>query len=93
MKKFLLGLVLGVFLTTGAFFLPYTDPHFRIRVGRMLDEDIIYLKNGSIVRGWIIKESPKKILVEFDKGTFSLSISECESIKRNYLLKYVRELT
>ena len=92
MKKFLLGLVIGVFLTLCVFFTPYADPRLRIRIGRILDEDILFLKNRSIVRGWIVRESPKEILIEFEKGCFSLSPSECKEIKRNYLLKYVREL-
>ncbi|MFH1867796.1 MAG: hypothetical protein ABH843_02380 [Candidatus Omnitrophota bacterium] len=93
MKKFFLGLALGVFLTVCIFFMPYTDPRLRIRIGRILDEDIIYLKNKSIVRGWIVRETPKEILVEVENGTFSLRLSECEGIRKNYLLKYVRELT
>ena len=93
MKKFFLGFVVGAFLTLSIFFTPYADPRARVRIGRMLDEDILYLKNGSVIRGWIVKESPKEILVEFENGSFALKPSECEEIKRNYLLKYVRELT
>jgi hypothetical protein len=92
MKKFLLGFVIGVFLTVCIYFAPYTDPRFRIEVGRMLDEDIIYLKSGTIVQGRIINETEEEIFIELKEGYFNLSLSQCEKIKRNHLFQYIREL-
>lgn len=92
MKTFLLGLIVGIFLAIIIYYTPGFDPKLRIRLGRLLDKDIIFLKNGNIVRGWIFKESDEEFLVELEKGYFRLPRSECETIEKNYLLQYMQEL-
>ncbi|MBL7071593.1 MAG: hypothetical protein ISS26_05435 [Candidatus Omnitrophica bacterium] len=92
MKKFLIGFIIGIFFTVIIYFAPYVDPRFRVNLGRVLDKDMIYLKNGSVIQGWIIIEDGEEIYVEIKEEYFSISLSQCEQIKRNYLLQYVKEL-
>ena len=44
MKTFFLDLLIGLFISVGIYFLPCADPRFRVNVGRLLDEDVIYLE-------------------------------------------------
>ena len=92
MKKFLLGFVLGIFLTGCIIFTPYLNPMFRIELKKMLDKDIIYMKDGGIVQGWITNETDNDIFLEIENGYFSLPRSKCKEIKRNFNLQYIREL-
>jgi len=92
MKKFLLGLVLGIFVSAVLCFFLYPDLRSRVQMGRMLDRDTIYLKDGSVLHGWIVEENETQIFVEVGKGYFTLPRSQCHNIRRNTFLRYVREL-
>ncbi len=92
MKKFLLGFAIGVFVMVVVYFAPYVDPRFRVQLGRILDKDMIYLKDGSIMQGWIIVEDSGEIYIEIKEGYYYLPLNQCEQIKRNYLLQYIKEL-
>ena len=92
MKRIAIGLILGVVLTASIYFAPYTDPRFRATLGRALDKDIIYLENGSVVEGWIMKEAEGEIFIQVEDGHYSLALSECKMVVRNYLLHHAREL-
>jgi len=92
MKKFLLGFALGAFLMVIIYFAPYVDPRFRVQLGRILDKDIIYLKNGQIIQGWIVIEDSREIYIEVEEGHYYIDVSQCKQIKKNYLLQYIKEL-
>lgn len=92
MKKFLLGFIIGMFFAGSLYFFLQPDATVRLKVGRLLDRDTLYLKNGDVILGWIVQEEGDKILVEVEKGTFILNRSECKSIQRNTFLRYLREL-
>ncbi|MBI4707984.1 MAG: hypothetical protein HY761_08680 [Candidatus Omnitrophica bacterium] len=92
MKKFLLGFIVGMFFTGSLYFFLQPDATVRIKMGRLLDRDTLYLKNGDVILGWIVQEEGDKILVEVEKGTFILNRSECKSIQKNTFLRYLREL-
>jgi len=92
MKKFLLGLIVGFFLTLGLYFILATDTRLHVDVGRLLDEDIIYLKDGGFIRGSVIDEGKEELLIETAKGNFTLPRSSCKDIAKNVLLRYVRQM-
>jgi len=92
MKNFILGLFIGIFITVTLYFTPYIDPRFRTKIGHLLDKDIILLKNGNIIKGWILKKQKDKISIEIANGYIVLPYSDCEHIEENYLLKYMKEL-
>jgi hypothetical protein len=90
-KNFLLGLMIGLCLASGLYFLRSSDTRLRIDIGRILDQDIVYLKDGSLVRGWVVKESESELLIETEKATFTLPASICKNIEKDVFLKFVRK--
>jgi len=92
MKRIVLGFILGAFLAATGMFLLYPNPGIRIDIGRMLDEDIVYLKDGTVMRGWVINKTSQNILLEIEGGSLTLPVSKCEVIKENVLLRYTRKL-
>lgn len=92
MKKFLLGLIIGAFFTAGSYFLFSWDTKLHTDVGKLLDMDTLCLKDGDVIDGWILYEDNENILVETEKGSFTLPRSTCISIKKNTFLQYIREL-
>jgi len=92
MKKFILGFITGIFLAAGIYFFLHQNRLLQIELGRLLDKDTIYLENGTIVKGWIVRESEREILVEVEKGYFTVPRSRCKEIRENALLRYTREL-
>jgi len=92
MKKFFLGFLIGAFLMAVIYFAPYVDPRFSVQLGRILDKDMIQLKDGSVIQGWILAEEAGEIYIEIEEGYFNLSLSQCKSIKKNYLMQYIKEL-
>ena len=92
MKKILIGMLAGVSLTVVAYFLFYPNPTLRINTGRLLDQDTFYLKNGQLIRGWIVKDEGDKIIVDIEKGSLTLNRSSCKEIQENVFLRYLRQL-
>jgi hypothetical protein len=92
MKKFTFGLITGIILAAVLGFFFHPSPELRIELGRLLDRDTIYLKNGKVVEGWVVKEDNNQIWVELGTGHFILHRAECKAIRKNSLLRYVREL-
>jgi hypothetical protein len=91
MKSFMLGfmsaatLLIGLYFFTQSVFLP-------AKLGRALDEDIVYLKSGDIVRGWIKEERGGIIFIETEKAAYSLPREKCNFIYKDVLGRYLREL-
>lgn len=92
MLKFLIGCVIGAMLTLTAYVLFPIDPRLQIEVGRLLDRDTLYLNNGHIIEGWIVRENEQDLLVELETGNFSIRRSECNMIRKNTFLRYLRQL-
>ena len=67
-------------------------PRFRIEIGHLLDKDALYLKDGSIIEGWIIKKGTRSVWIAQEKGYFSLPVAQCELIRENVLMQYIWEL-
>jgi len=90
-KKFILGLVIGVFLSFGLYFMRSSDTRLHVDVGRFLDQDIVYLKDGGLIRGWVVDEGGNEILIETGKGTFTLPRSICRRVEKKVFLRFVRK--
>ncbi|KPK97908.1 MAG: hypothetical protein AMJ95_06895 [Omnitrophica WOR_2 bacterium SM23_72] len=90
-KKFILGFIVGLFLSFSIYFIRSTDMKLRVDVGRLLDQDIVYLIDGSFVRGWVVREGKDEILVETEKGNFTLPRARCKSIEKDVFLRFVRK--
>lgn len=92
MKRLLLGVIIGLFLSSYLYFFVDLGPRFRIEIGQMLDKDTLYLKDGSVIDGWIIRNDKRTIWFAQEKGYFTLPVSQCELIRENVLLQYIWEL-
>ena len=92
MKNFIFGLFIGIFVTITLYFTPYIDPRFRTKIGHLLDKDIILLKNGNIMKGWILKRQEGNLTIEIANGYIIIPYCDCEHLEDNYLLKYMKEL-
>ena len=83
--------MVGLILSAGLYLLRSSDTKLLIDVGRLLDQDIVYLKDGSLVRGWVLDEGSDEILIETGKGTFTLPRSICKRIEKDVFLRFVRK--
>ncbi len=92
MKKFLLGFITGAFLLAGLIFFYWPGAILRVNIGRLLDKDIICLNSNESIEGWILSEDPGSVLLETEKGTFTLPSSNIKSIHKNRLSRYIRLL-
>jgi len=92
MKKFILGFIVGLFASISFYSLFLTNPISRAEIGYFFDKDAVYTKNGNVLHCWIIKENDDEIMVEIDNSYFSLLRKNCVEIRKNYFLKYFREL-
>lgn len=90
MKRFLMGVVVGVMLALSAGFL--LSPVMRYYVGVVLDKDIIYLKGGTIISGWIARENADFFFVNTKSGFLSVPRSKCIAVHKNAPLYYMRAL-
>jgi len=70
----------------------FSDTKLHVDAGRFLDMDIIYLKDGGLIKGWIVNERNNEILIETGKGTFTLPRSICKSIEKDVFLRFVRKV-
>lgn len=60
---------------------------------QFLDADIIYLKDGKIIQGWIWNENPHFINgLTKEKDIFAIERSECKKIERNVFLYLLQQL-
>ena len=51
-----------------------------------LEQDLIYLEDGKVLKGWIWEERVNMIIGErLDKTIFSLPASDYKAVKRDYL--------
>ena len=92
MKRFLFGFILGVALLAGGYFYLRPDAKLHVDIGYLLDQDTLFLRDGSLMYGRILREDNKNILVETKSGTFVLDRSQCKFIQENTLLRYLRQL-
>ena len=92
MKTLLLGFILGVFIASVVFFLLKPNPELLAKLGHELDKDKVYLKDGQILEGWIIKEDEENLWIEVGDGYFTLPYSQCKNIRKNVLSQYLQEL-
>jgi hypothetical protein len=82
--------MVGLFLSVGLYFARSSDAKLYIDAGRLLDQDMVYLKDGSFIRCWIVDEGGVEILVETEKGSFTLSRSVCKRIEKDVFLRFMR---
>lgn len=68
------------------------DARLHTDVGHFLDQDVVHLKNGDFIRGWVIEEGSQDILIDTEKGSFTLPRSSCKSIDKNFLARYIRRV-
>ena len=92
MRRFMLGIILGVFLTGVLFFIVSSNTGLHLWAGRVLDKDKIYLTDGTVIHGWIEEEGRNYLWIGTEKGYYDLDRSKCERIEENYLLRYMRKL-
>lgn len=92
MKKFLFGLILGIFFSTYLYLFINLGPKVHVELGHLLDKDALYLKDGTILEGWIVKKDSRNIWIAQEKGYFSLPAAQCKMIQENVLLQYIWEL-
>jgi hypothetical protein len=90
MKKFLMGVIIGVFLMGIANFFLNKDPLMTIELGRFLDKDVVCLKNGKIIEGWISEKNNKEIFIETKDGYFTLPLRNCKYIVENRFFLYLK---
>ena len=92
-RNVLLSFVLGVFLIAGLFFFRRQSATLREEIWKRLDVDVLYLKKGNVIRGWIWSEDADIIggLTE-ENRLFVVRHSECASVQRNKFLHYLDEL-
>jgi len=90
MVKVILGFIVGIFFAAGVYFYSSKDVKLHIDIGRILDEDVVYMKDGTTFNGWILEEGKDDILMEVQKSTFTIPRSSCASIKRNIFMRYLR---
>jgi len=88
MKRILFCVIAGIFLI---------GVHFYFRLNsnlpRFLNQDIIYLNNGDIVRGWIWDDKGGVVVGEaLNKDIFLFKDGECTEIERDKPLRYLRNL-
>lgn len=91
MKNFVLGFVAALVVMISAYFL-FQGVIPMAEVGRIMDEDVIYLKSGDIVHGWIIDERPGEIFIETKDGFYTLPKNNCLAVKKNVVGRYLRDL-
>lgn len=90
MKRFLIGVAVGVILALSVGF--FLNPVMRYYVGSVLDEDIIYLKGGTVIHGWIVQENPGFLFVNTKSDFLSIPRSKCIAVRKNAPLYYMRAL-
>jgi hypothetical protein len=90
MNKLILGFIIGIFFAAGMYFYYSKDTKLRIDIGRMLDQDVVYLKDGNTFNGWILQEGKDDILIQVEKSTFTVPKSSCVYIKKDILMRYLR---
>jgi len=90
MKKLILGFILGIFFAAGIYFYSSKDAKLHIDIGRILDEDVVYMKDGNTFNGWILEEGKDDILIQVEKSTFTIPKSSCAIIKKNIFMRYLR---
>ena len=56
MKKILMGFMLGVFLTVGLYFFKGRNTLLHFNTGFLLDQDALYMEDGSIIYGRVLQE-------------------------------------
>jgi hypothetical protein len=85
-RRIIFCIIAGVFLLSGFIFLRM-NPEFSLKITNMLDEDVIYLKGGKVIRGWIWDEQQGVIVGEDrQKEIFVLRANQCLRIEKDELL-------
>ena len=90
MNKVILGFIIGLLFAAGVYFYSSKDVKLHIDIGRILDQDMVYMKDGSTFNGWILEEGKDDILMQVEKSTFTIPKSSCASIKKNIFMRYLR---
>jgi hypothetical protein len=90
MKRFLTGVAVGVILALSAGF--FLNPVMRNYIGSFLDEDIIYLKGGTVIHGLIVQENAEFFFVRTKSDFLSVPRAKCIAVYKNAPLYYMRAL-
>lgn len=90
MKRFLAGIVVGAMLAVSISFL--SMPAMQYYTGSFLNEDIVCLKGGFLIRGWIERENDDVISIRTKTDSLSVPRSKCKAIYKNAPLYYIRKL-
>jgi hypothetical protein len=83
-------IIVGLSLSAGFYFMRSADIKLRVDIGRMLDQDIVYLKDGSRIKCWVGNEGADEVFVETKEGSFTLPRSAYVRIEKDVFLKFVR---
>lgn len=90
MRKTILCVVIGIFILNVFFLFNST---FHTNLMRFLNQDVLYLKNGDVIRGWIWDEKGGVLVGETKSGVIFVSNDkECIRIERNNFLCLLRGL-
>ena len=87
MRKLILGFILAIFLAC-LYFIFYPDSELRPQLMRLLDYDILYLKNGGIIQETVFFSHAN--VVTIGKGLYEQS--DGTRIEEDVFLRYLRDL-
>jgi len=91
-RKIIIGVCLVIFALGPYFFLRI---NFKLRQDWLsqLNQDTLYLENGTVVRGWIWDDKDGLVIGETPEGKiFTFNKEEYRVIEKDLFLRYLREL-
>lgn len=92
---FALGLAAGLLLAVPALLflrnLPVWSGYAAARLGQLADRDILYLRNGDVMTGRVVSETPQAVMFEIPKGTAEFNRSDIEKLEENYNARFLKE--
>ena len=93
MRKYIFCIVATILILAGINSFFGEEKSWRQKLWLLLDKDIIYLKNGDVVQGWLWKQESDLIAGRTEKDeVFVFKPSECEIIQEDVLLRYFEKL-
>lgn len=93
MRKYIFCITAALLILAGIYSFFGKEKAWRLKLWLLLDKDIIYLKNGDVVQGWLWKQESDLIVGRTEKDEmFVFKPSECEIIQEDVLLRYFEKL-
>lgn len=93
MRKYIFCIVATLLILAGINSFFGKEKSWRQKLWLLLDKDIIYLKNGDVVQGWLWKQESNLIAGRTENDeVFVFKPSECEIIQEDVLLRYFEKL-